>query len=628
MISHDAMMRFVSIKGGGALLPSGSDDVKTKGGVKESSPGVSCGLEPASDGVRVKIEKPQVKTPKPPSNVVMKGVKLKQRNTFVTPKVEKKSKSEQGAGNLKGDSDLKGSGLLKELKLHKNKHHKVMICRPPLIKSTNKPTVNMTPSRQPQTLSKSKPIVAVSTNRILLSVSKTVTVSTNTKSKSTVTVSKSNPPITISKVTMSSSRPKMTLSSNGPHQALSTSGPHQALSISDPPPDLSTRGPPPDLSTSDSPPDLSTSCPTPDLSTSGSPPDLSTSGPTPDLSTSCPPNMSTIKEDTMMGTLSQASDMSINQPVAFVSTDRPTPTLSTSNEPMIATKSQPAFSLANNNVKVNNAVEENTKQKTHAKESKENVEQTRSATNIYKCDKCLKEFSYLKRFNTHKIRGNCDQKQFNCYQCDSKFGSAKYLISHVKRVHTKPVFQCAHCLKMFPTKLTVDKHIKGNHTLSECKLCQKFFKNKNTLASHIYNYHGKKSEIEVEATATETAENESNQREAKDRNVTEEAIMKIGEKTDGRSKSKTLKQTQEYLRECSLCKKSFHSRGGYSRHMKTHRAGDEIEKTKDRIVLDGSILKEGLDTNFLIVQDDQEHEVDRNDAIETFDSVVAGAHAS
>ena len=75
MISHDAMMRFVSIKGGGALLPSGSGDVKTKGGVKESSPGVSsggAGLGPASDGVRVKIEKPQVKTPKPPSNVVMK----------------------------------------------------------------------------------------------------------------------------------------------------------------------------------------------------------------------------------------------------------------------------------------------------------------------------------------------------------------------------------------------------------------------------------------------------------------------------------------------------------------------------------------------------------------------------
>jgi hypothetical protein len=150
MISHDAMMRFVSIKGGGALLPSGSGDVKTKGGVKES--------------LIVKIEKPQVKTPKPPSNVVMKGVKLKQRNTFVTPKVEKKSKSEQGAGNLKGDSDLKGSGLLKELKLHKNKHHKVMICRPPQIKSKNEQTVNMTPSRQPQTLSKSKPIVAVSTS--------------------------------------------------------------------------------------------------------------------------------------------------------------------------------------------------------------------------------------------------------------------------------------------------------------------------------------------------------------------------------------------------------------------------------------------------------------------------------
>ena len=131
---------------------------------------------------------------------------------------------------------------------------------------------------------------------------------------------------------------------------------------------------------------------------------------------------------------------------------------------------------------------------------------------------------------------------------------------------------------MFPTKLTVDKHIKGNHTLSECKLCQKVFKNKNTLASHIYNCHGKKSEIEVEAT--ETADNESTQREVKDTNVTEETIMKIGEKTDGRYKSKTLKQTQEYQRECSLCEKTFHSRGGYSRHMKTHRAGDEIENQK------------------------------------------------
>ena len=83
---------------------------------------------------------------------------------------------------MKGDSDLKGSGLLKELKLHKNKHKKVMISRPPLIKSTSKPTVNMTPSRQ--TLSKSKPKVAVSTDRLPPSLPKTKTESLS-KSKRT-----------------------------------------------------------------------------------------------------------------------------------------------------------------------------------------------------------------------------------------------------------------------------------------------------------------------------------------------------------------------------------------------------------------------------------------------------------
>ena len=48
------------LKGAGLSFLLALVSVKTRGGVKESSPGVSCsgaGLDPASDGVRVKIEK-------------------------------------------------------------------------------------------------------------------------------------------------------------------------------------------------------------------------------------------------------------------------------------------------------------------------------------------------------------------------------------------------------------------------------------------------------------------------------------------------------------------------------------------------------------------------------------------
>ena len=49
-------------------------------------------------------------------------------------------------------------------------------------------------------------------------------------------------------------------------------------------------------------------------------------------------------------------------------------------------------------------------------------------------------------------------------------------------------------------------------------------------------------------------------------------------------------QSQNYQRACSLCKKVYNSRGGYSRHMKVHRRTDQSEHVvKDNVPIEESV---------------------------------------
>ena len=232
----------------------------------------------------------------------------------------------------------------------------------------------------------------------------------------------------------------------------------------------------------------------------------------------------------------------------------------------------------------------------------------------YKCDKCGKSFSYLARFISHQERGNCDVKVFKCQQCEVKFGQEKNLIRHVKNLHQKTKYECCVCSRLFTNKETGTKHMKNNHDLNECTYCHKFYKNKNVLRSHRNKCKVKKSmDIQKDNERTE----QQTELEAANNTATEDENENVGMRNNKKAKSD--EKSQNYQRACSLCKKVYRSRGGYSRHMKIHRRTDKSNHVvKDDVPIEESVYilqndLECVDENngFYIVTDagDTEHEL-------------------
>ena len=168
------------------------------------------------------------------------------------------------------------------------------------------------------------------------------------------------------------------------------------------------------------------------------------------------------------------------------------------------------------------------------------------------CEKCQKGFVYITSLKTHQLKAQCDQNEYKCDQCNKKFKNIKNLRSHVISAHIKPKFQCGECLKIFPSKKTVDAHMKHNHMLRECKFCKKMFKNSNGLRSHVYTFHSKKSRGEPMKSQKEKQAN------------------LISQDDSDLAKKRPALKTQSYMCKCSLCGKVYHSRSGYIRHMKKH----------------------------------------------------------
>ena len=194
--------------------------------------------------------------------------------------------------------------------------------------------------------------------------------------------------------------------------------------------------------------------------------------------------------------------------------------------------------------------------------SKETIERTeneeitpKGVLNLkqFVCEICQRGFVYMNSLKTHQLKAQCDQKEYKCDQCNKKFKNNKNLRSHVICAHIKPKFQCGECLKIFPTKKTVDAHMKHNHMLRECKFCKKLFKNSNGLRSHVYSIHKK---ISSDKPVKSQKENQVN-------------LISDNDDSDLARKS-TVSKTSNYIKNCSLCGKVFHSRSGYIRHRKKH----------------------------------------------------------
>ena len=154
--------------------------------------------------------------------------------------------------------------------------------------------------------------------------------------------------------------------------------------------------------------------------------------------------------------------------------------------------------------------------------------------------------------------------------------------------------------------------MKNNHDLNECTYCHKFYKNKNVLRSHRNKCKVKKSmdiQKDNERTEQQTELEAANNTATEDENVG----MRNNKKAQSDEKS------QNYQRACSLCKKVYRSRGGYSRHMKIHRRTDKSNHVvKDDVPIEESVYilqndLECVDENngFYIVTDagDTEHEL-------------------
>ena len=189
----------------------------------------------------------------------------------------------------------------------------------------------------------------------------------------------------------------------------------------------------------------------------------------------------------------------------------------------------------------------------------------------YECTQCRKTFVYLKRLIAHQLKGSCNVNVYECSQCKIKLKNARSLQRHVKHVHEKPLYQCVECSKIFTTNKTVQRHLKNHHEHIPCKFCEKVLKNKNTLRVHVQSCKLKKATMNLEAATNETNQiDEGSENNEKVKNVKEEG---------GNNK------TIDYNRKCERCEKTFLSRGGYSKHMKSHRLADQNKTLKDVITL-------------------------------------------
>ena len=168
------------------------------------------------------------------------------------------------------------------------------------------------------------------------------------------------------------------------------------------------------------------------------------------------------------------------------------------------------------------------------KSSENNCEENPLTQKNYKCEKCEESFSYLKRFNDHLLKGMCDSKiTISCKHCNVKFKREKNFRRHIKNIHDRPQFKCSQCEEIFKTETRVDKHIRTTHMPNMCKFCKKELKNANSCRSHVF-------------------------------------ICRVRREAAGLSFAK-YKTEEEFVKECDLCKKVFHSKGGLRKHMKTHK---------------------------------------------------------
>ena len=185
----------------------------------------------------------------------------------------------------------------------------------------------------------------------------------------------------------------------------------------------------------------------------------------------------------------------------------------------------------------------------------------------------------------------CDLGTLGCSQCKKTFNSVKNLTAHVRKVHSKPKFQCGDCLRIFPSKHTIEKHVKFHHTKTECPICKTLLKNRNSLRTHVHVCKMKsKSKVDVDPSGKKIRK-------------TDGVIAQKGTKSKSKKdigKGTVFKSTIQCPLSCNICPKTFRDPSGLYKHVKTHEKTEQIKmlQTSDSVIIDilryGCIIKAWL----------------------------------
>ena len=187
----------------------------------------------------------------------------------------------------------------------------------------------------------------------------------------------------------------------------------------------------------------------------------------------------------------------------------------------------------------------------------------------FQCEVCEQRFKYLKHFNSHQLKGTCGSTR-ECPKCDIKLRNVKTLKNHIRNVHEKPLYKCGMCSKICPTEKNLLKHFSYYHEEKECKFCIKMFKNANTLRSHIFNCHVQQKSLVQDS---------------------KEAEAKLAKgKVDTIKSNDSSDKTEKPRKECNICQKTFKTKGGYNKHMNTHKIVNANNVISDSMKVDDIIL--------------------------------------
>lgn len=117
---------------------------------------------------------------------------------------------------------------------------------------------------------------------------------------------------------------------------------------------------------------------------------------------------------------------------------------------------------------------------------------------------CGKRFTQNYLLEEHINQAHCDERNFPCTICDSAFKIKKYLLEHVRKVHSTRIYECDFCGYKFKVKAILAKHLrqhlgivtapkppKALHSTKntlECDKCKITFRDRGELKLHKQKY--------------------------------------------------------------------------------------------------------------------------------------------